>query len=587
MNIIGISGLHNSVSFKRRELPGLPERCYRIAQGFDSAAALVTDEGIIAAVAEERFTGQKATGAFPLHAIRYCLEAAKISSASIDYLAHSFAYEPYRDLYEGNEYSRREFANVYSREAQLRCLQEYLPAYNWAEKLVHVPHHLAHAASTFYVSGLESALILVVDGMGETQSATIAVGHDDHIEIIKQIPLLHSLGILYSVFTLYLGFQLTSDEYKVMGLAPYGDASRYFSKLMKLVHLKEDGTCTIPILSKNHTVEEQQTYGATIQELTELFGPPREPGTAITQVHKDIAAALQGVLQTSLLHILRHFKRATGQHNLCMAGGVALNCTANGIIWRSRLFKDLFIQPAAGDDGSALGAALYLQRQHNPHHHLKKMSLPLWGPAFTNEDVEASLQQQPELSRKQYAVFEDLADAVASQLAEGKIVAWFQGRMEFGPRALGNRSILADPRHPGMRDRLNQLIKKREDFRPFAPAVLAETAADFFEIERGEESLYAYMLLIAQVRVAFRAQLPAITHVDGSARLQTVSRAENPRFWTLLKQFERRTGLPVLLNTSFNLREQPIVCSPFDAITTFLATEIDVLVIEDSVMTRK
>lgn len=587
MNIIGISGLHNSVPFKQRELPDLPSRCYRIAQGFDAAAALITDDGVVAAAAEERFTGKKATGSFPAHAIQYCLQAAELSPASIDYIAHSFAYEPYRDLYEGTEYSKREFTEVYSRGAQLHCLQEHFPSYGWSDRFVQVPHHLAHAASTFYVSGLREALILVVDGMGEAHSATIAVGAEDRIEIIKQIPLLHSLGILYSVFTLYLGFQLTSDEYKVMGLAPYGNASRYFSRLMDLVQLKEDGTYTIPLLCKNVTVEEQQTYKVTLQILAELFGPPREPGTEITQAHKDIAAALQGVLQTCLMHVLRYFKHVTGQRNLCMAGGVALNCTANGMIRRSRLFKNFFIQPAAGDDGSALGAAFYVQHQHRPHLRPGKMGLPLWGPRFTDKAVEGALQRQPELNSERYSSFEDLASDVASWLAEGQIVAWFQGRMEFGPRALGNRSILADPRDPDMRDRLNQLIKKRENFRPFAPAVTTESAATFFEVERGDEALYAYMLLVAQVRETFRKQLPAVTHVDGSARLQTVSRDENPRFWMLLKAFEKQTGLPVLLNTSFNLREQPIVCSPAEAISTFLATQMDVLVIENYVITQK
>jgi carbamoyltransferase len=587
MNVLGISGLHNSVPFKKRELPNLSPRYYRIAQGADSAAALVTNDGIRAAAAEERFTGEKQTGSFPANAIRYCVHSATITPESIDYLAHSFSYEEDRSHYEYTEFARKQFAEVYSREAQIRCIEEHFPSNNWAHKFVQVPHHLAHAASAFYVSGFDESLILVVDGMGERHCTTVAVGRKNNIEIIKQIPALHSLGILYGLFTLYLGFHMGSDEYKVMGLASYGDPRRYFGRIMELIHLKTDGTYTTPILFKNSSIEEKETYQGSLRVLAEVFGPARESCGEITQHHMDIAAALQAGLQACLMHVLRHFRRETGQSNLCMAGGVALNCTANGVISRSRMFKDIFIQPAAGDDGSALGAALYVHHLHEPNLQFKRMGLPLWGPRYKTETIQRALGSQTQLKSILFHSFKDLARDIAKRIARGEVVAWFQGRMEFGPRALGNRSILADPRDPGMRDHLNRLIKKRESFRPFAPAVIAEAAAQFFEIERQKESLYAYMLFTTQVRAPYREQLPAITHVDGSARVQVVPKADNPRFWSLIDEFGKVSGIPVVLNTSLNLREQPIVCTPNEAIETFLSSEIDVLVIEDCVIERR
>lgn len=579
MNVIGISGLHNSVAFKKRELPDLSPRQYRIAQGFDSAAALVTSEGIEAVAAEERFTGEKKTGYFPVNAIRYCLDAAGISPGDVDYIAHSFSYEPFKSFYEQSEFTMRQFNEVYSHEAQVRCLREFLPSYGWEKKFVGVTHHLAHAASSFYLSGFKDALILVVDGMGEIHSMTVAVGSETGIEVIKQMPTLHSLGILYGLFTIYLGFWGGLDEYKIMGLAPYGNPRRHFHKFMEFINLNNDGTITIPVLLHNKTIEEKETYSGTLRMLAETFGRARDPDTEITQNHMDIAAALQSALQACLMHILRHFKKETGHRNLCMAGGVALNCTANGVIKRSRLFKGMFIQPASGDDGSALGAALYVRRLHEPDRSPAEMGLPFWGPEFTDKEILDALKDRRDCEGTFWDSFDDLAEEVASKLAEGRIVAWFQGRMEFGPRALGNRSILADPRDGNMRDRINALVKKREWFRPFAPAVTAEAAPRFFEIGDGDESNFAYMLLVTQVRGEYREKLPAVTHVDGSARVQSVSMRGNPRFWTLLNEFEKISGLPVLLNTSFNVKGQPIVCTPEEAVDTFILAKLDFLVI--------
>jgi carbamoyltransferase len=578
MNIIGISGLEHSVPFKKRELPNLSSRHYRIAQGFDSAAALVTRQGIRAAAAEERFTGDKATGAFPLNAIQYCLEAAQLEPESIDFVAHGFSYEPYRDLYEQEEFLNKQFMEVYSPEAQLDSLRRHLPSWDWDKKLIPVAHHLAHAASAFYLSGFDESLVLVSDGMGEMHSATIAIGKGDQIQTIDQLPGLHSLGILYGVFTLYLGFYMGLDEYKVMGLAPYGNPRRHFAKVMGLVQLKDGGTYTIPILSQNCTLQEKETYGGTLRALADMFGPAREPDSEINQEHMDIAAALQAALQASLMHVLLYFKNQTHQSNLCMAGGVALNCSANGVIHRSRMFKRVFVQPAAGDDGTALGAALYVQRLQDPVSIRESMTVPLWGPEYDDEAISRVLRDRQDCQKYFFRSFDELAEEVARRLAKGQIVGWFQGRMEFGPRALGSRSILADPRDPNMRNRINALVKKREEFRPFAPAVVAEAASHYFDVREGEESTYAHMLFVTQVRKDFQNQLPAITHVDGSARVQTVARKEQPRFWRILDAFAGVTEMPILLNTSFNVRGQPIVRTPAEAVDTFLTAQLNALV---------
>ena len=588
MNIIGISGLNNSIAFKKKQFPNLSSREYRITQGFDSAAALVSGGEIKAAVAEERFTRKKATGSFPVHAIQHCLKAANLKPDNIDYIAHGFSYEPYRSFYEeDSEFTQKQFEEVYSQEAQIRCIEENFPSYGWASKFVPVTHHLAHAASTFYPSGFEESLILVVDGMGEVHSMTVAVGRDNDIEVIKEVPALHSLGVLYGIFTLYLGFYMNLDEYKVMGLAPYGNSRRYFAKLMEFVQLKSDGTYTIPLLSQDKTLEEKETHRGALQALADVFGPTRDPETEISQHHMDIAAGLQATLQTALMHVVRHFKKETGQSNLCMTGGVALNCTANGAIKRSRLFKNMFIQPAAGDDGSSLGAALYAQHQKSPDVRFQKMTVPLWGPEYSPEAIEEVVKGQQECDYLFYPSFDKLTVEVAKRIAEGQIVAWFQGGMEFGPRALGSRSILADPRIPDMRDKINKLVKKREEFRPFAPAIIEEGASKFFDIDKGDEWSHAHMLFVIQVRTPYRKQLPAITHVDGSARVQTVSKDQNPRFWTVLNEFGKISGMPLLLNTSFNVRGQPIVCTPAEACETFLFAGLDLLVIGNYLVTRK
>lgn len=587
MDILGISGLDNAVRFKQSRFPDLEKRSYRIAQGFDSAAVLVRDGRVSFAVAEERLIREKATGAFPVHSIRCCLEHARLDPRNLTHVAHGFDYAPYRAAFENEALYRDQFAQVYDSRLQVQLLEEHFPGADWQGKFVAVPHHLAHAASAFYQSGFSEALVMVSDGMGEVDSMTMYAVAGNRFDLLASVPAFHSLGALYGVFTLYFGFDFNMDEYKVMGLAPYGDRRKYFNQVMALVRLKDDGTYTIPIFASDSTVLEKETHAGVLRELSERFGPARAADGELDQRFKDLAAALQAVLQTVQLHVLRHFAVQTGLRDLCMAGGVALNCTNNGIVRRSRLFRRVFVQPAAGDDGSALGAALYVQHSREATTPVARIAAPLWGPAYGREEIQAVLAARDDVDTEPYDSFPALAAAAAERLASGQIIGWFQDRMEFGPRALGSRSILADPRPPDMRSRVNMLVKKREGFRPFAPAVAAERAAEYFDLENGDEETYAHMLFVVPVRSAFRDKLPAITHVDGTARVQTVSRATNERFHEVLNAFAGKSGMPILLNTSFNVKGQPIVCTPVEALDTFLAAGLDSMVLGDFMVTAK
>jgi carbamoyltransferase len=588
MNVVGFSGFDRAIAFKKREMPGLQPQEYRIVQGLDAAAALVNDAGIVAACAEERFCGEKGVGKFPRAALDACLRMGGIDLAKVDHLAHAFDHEPYADAFSHSELAKRQFAQVYARAAVLDVVREHLGEGAWQDKLVTVPHHIAHAASAYFPSGFEDALILISDGMGEQDSATIAVGQGNEIQILDRISQRNSLGILYGLYTMHLGFRFNSGEYKVMGLAPYGRPDRHFQRIMDLVRLEPRGRYSIPILQMNATEIEQQTYRGTRKVMEESFGPARRPEDEITQEHKDVAAALQAVLQTTLLHTLSHFKAEVGARNLALAGGVALNCSANGVIRRSRLFSDIFVQPAAGDDGAALGAALWTFKQAGKRVVSRRMAGPFWGEEATEAEILAALQhpdlhasaagQEARFEVRRFADVGELSSVVAGQEAAGKIVAWFQGRMEFGPRALGNRSVLADPRSAEMRTKINALVKKREEFRPFAPAVLGHRAEKYFDLREKDAHIFAHMLFVADVRPEYRELLPAVTHVDGSARVQTVFASENPRFFALLEAFERQTGLPILLNTSFNVRGQPIVRTAGEAVATFLEAGLDALV---------
>ena len=585
MNILGFSGLDTSVQFKRSWFPSLSEREYRIVQGLDSAAAFVRDGRVEFAAAEERFSRCKGTGAFPIGAMRAALAECGCTEADVDVVAHGFDYAPLQSQFLEDPYTRAQYREVYDPEVQLQLLKRQLAGIDWRGKFVAVPHHVAHAASAFFQSGMDESLVLVTDGAGERDSLTVFAASGAELEPIAKVSAFHSLGTLYGVFTLYLGFEFNSDEYKVMGLAPYGEPRRYFAEMMELVHLRDDGTYVIPVFGENKTLEERETHRGVLRALEARFGPPRAPEGEMEQRHKDIAAALQLVLQHAQMHVLRHFRRHTGLTNLCMAGGVALNCTANGVIKRSRLFRNVFVQPAAGDDGTALGAALYVQRRESPHTRPTRVGLPCWGPSFSTERASCAVEMRSDCRAVRYDSFPQLCEEAVRRLAAGQIIGWFQGAMEFGPRALGHRSILADPRVADMRTRVNMRVKLREGFRPFAPAVTAEGAPTYFDVAPADEATFAHMLFVMPVRPPYRAALPAVTHVDGSARLQTVSRELDERFWLLLREFERQTGVPILLNTSFNVRGQPIVCTPEEAIETFLRARLDALILDDLLIT--
>ena len=585
MLVLGISGLHRGVAFKERLVTDLDPRERRMVQGLDSAAALVSEDGVLAAAAQERYRGGKGTNIFPAEAIAACLRSAGAGLDDVEFVAHGFRYEP-SPVFELDGFSRRWFSEVYCEQAQLDVLAEHLPGRRWDSRLIRVPHHLSHAASAYLLSGFDEATVLVADGCGETESITVFDGSGPGLRPLRRYPVMSSLGLLYSIVTHYLGFLGGMDEYKVMGLAPYGDSRRYADAADDLIRLGPDGAVTVPLLGFNKDPVERETHRGALRRLAELLGPPRHPDEPVTQRHMDIAATAQDRLQEAILHVLRPAVTGRPPRPLCLAGGVALNCTANGMLARSGMFSDIFAQPASGDDGSALGAALWQLNQRSPDRPRRRMTMPCWGDEFTAAEAEAALAALDSGYRVEQFDDEELASRVAALLADGSVVAWFQGRMEFGPRALGNRSILADPTGPHMRAHLNEVVKQREMFRPFAPAVPAEDAGRYFEIPAGQEHLYQHMLFVAPVRAGYRERLPAVTHVDGSARLQVVDRRNAPGFWRLLRRFGELRGLPVLLNTSFNLRGQPIVRTPAEAVATYARSRIDALAINGYLATR-
>ena len=583
MKIIGISGLENSMPFKKTSFPGLDEREYRITQGMDAAAALVIDGKLVVAAEQERFNRQKATGKFPIDAINFCLREAGLSIDEIDEIAHGFDYAPYRPLYAQDEVSAELYKKVFSREALLEQVRRDLPGF--AESKVHqVGHHLAHAASAAYTSGWDECLIVVNDAMGEIESLTVYDFHDGEFEKLRTIGANDSIGILYSLVTLHLGFDFNSDEYKIMGLAPYGDPSHFRGFFEQAVELHDDGSFRIPMLKLNKTREERENYTATRAYLDENLIPRRMPSQSVSPVHEDVAAALQECLERVILHVCEHFGRETGLRHLALAGGVALNCTANGKLMRSGLFDEIYVQPVAGDDGVALGAALYRTALAGEAVNTR-LPAPLFGPRYTDSEIEAALKKfDGKIVWKKFDSLDSTCAEAARLIADGRVIAWDRGRMEYGPRALGNRSILADPGHPEMRDRINAMVKKREAFRPFAPACAVEEAHRWFDVPQGAE--FPYMISIVNVRPEMRNLLPAITHVNGSARLQSVSAQDNADFHALLTAVGKTTGRQMVLNTSFNVKGQPIVNTPEEAIETFLGTGIEFLFLENYHVTR-
>ena len=582
----------------------------------DSAAALLVDGRIVAAAQEERFTRRKHDARFPRHAIEYCLEAAGVGLGAVDHVA--FYDKPFlkfeRLLETYLAFAPRGFRSfsmaipvwlkekLFQKALLKKELRAYAPDYDWERRLLFAEHHQSHAASAFFASPFEEAAVLTMDGVGEWATTSVGFGRGSTLEMRREIHFPHSLGLLYSAFTAYLGFKVNSGEYKVMGLAPYGDPRYTQAILDHLIDVKKDGSFRLDLSYFDYCTGLRMTN----DRFAALFdGPARRPDERLTQRHMDLAASIQAVTDEVVLRLTSALARETGAENLCLAGGVALNCVANGKVLRDGRFRRLWIQPAAGDAGGALGAAFcaYHLFRGQPRKPIEPdaMAGAYLGPAFSQTDVETRLAW---LGARFSTLDDDgLIEATAEALAAGKAVGWFQGRMEFGPRALGARSILGDPRSPTMQSALNLKVKYRESFRPFAPSVLREDVADWFELDRDSP----YMLLVAAVSKQHRREMtaedqalwgieklnvprssiPAVTHVDYSARIQTVHRESSPRYHALLSAFKARTGCPVLVNTSFNVRGEPIVCTPEDAFRCFMGTEIDVLAIENCYLTRE
>lgn len=576
----------------------------------DSAAALVVDGQIVAAAQEERFTRVKHDHEFPLHAIDYCLQEAGLTPAELDYVG--FYDKPFL------KFERLIETYLAYCPVGFRSFLQAIPL--WVHQKLHLPremsrglggnyrrkfifpeHHESHAASAFFPSPFEEAAILTLDGVGEWATTSYGSGHGNRISLTHELHFPHSLGLLYSAFTYYCGFKVNSGEYKLMGLAPYGEPRFVEAINEHLIDVKEDGSFRMDQSYFNYC----QGLTMTSRKFDQLFGaPPRKPESPLTQRDMDLAASVQQVTEEIMLRISRHVHKETGLNNLCLAGGVALNCVGNGRILREGPFENVWIQPAAGDAGGALGVALLIWHQllDEP----RAVAVPdaqggsLLGPQYTNDEIRHFLDGEGAVYER-FASEQALCERVAELLAEENVVGWLQGRMEFGPRALGSRSILGDARSPRMQSVMNRKIKFRESFRPFAPVVLRSRVAEYFEMRPEEDS--PYMLLVAPVaedkRLAngqpadgldklkqIRSEVPAITHVDNSARVQTVDPQRHGRFHRLLQAFEQRTGCPVLINTSFNVRGEPIVCSPEHAYRCFMMTNMDVLVLEDFVLRK-
>jgi carbamoyltransferase len=584
VKILGISGIDGSVAFKREHSPRLSAREHRMTQGHDSAASLIVDGEVVAAVAEERISRQKHTGDFPAGAIKSVLARAGLETKDLDEVVHAFDYGPYAGIYGLDPVSALLYRDVLSREAFVNRVAQHLPEVDPA-RIRHVDHHLAHAASAYYTSGWNQCLVVVIDGMGEAHGATIYRADNGHLSRVHRVSALDSIGIFYSLVTLHLGFDFNADEYKVMGLAPYGDPLRFRDFFEDAVRLRDNGCWEIPALKLERSREDRDRYGAARRHLVHHLGPERAPESEIDAFHKDVAAGLQACLDRAIVHLCNHFGEKLGERRLAMAGGVALNTTANARVVESGRFRELYVQPASGDDGAALGAALARAAEANEVVN-RRSPTPFYGPADTGIQIRDALREFGD--RIQVTPLESLNCAchqAATMIAAGEVIAWSRGRMEYGPRALGHRSILADPGRAEMRDRVNALVKLREAFRPFAPAVSIEQVAHWFDV--APRTSLPYMNVNVMVRTEHRSELPAVTHVDGSARVQTVSDADNSEFHTLLRAVGEHTGRELVLNTSFNVRGQPIVNSASEAISTFLSTGIQALFLDDTLIQRR
>jgi carbamoyltransferase len=576
----------------------------------DSAACLVKDGEIIAAAQEERFTRKKHDQSFPVHAIRYCLDHGSITGAPLDYVA--FYDKPFlkfeRILETYLAYAPFGIGSF------LMSMPQWLKKKIWIKelikdelkysgKIIFPEHHESHAASAFFPSPFREAAFITMDGVGEWSTTSFGVGNDNHIQLLADIRFPHSLGLLYSAFTYYTGYKVNSSEYKVMGLAPYGEP-RYKDLIYRhLIDVKDDGSFRMNMDYFNYCAGLTMTNA----KFHQLFGgPPRKPEGKLTKKQMDLARSVQEIAEEIILKMARHVKKETGMRYLCLAGGVALNCVANGKLLREGLFDDIWIQPAAGDAGGAIGCALftwyqYLDNQRQTDNNTDFMKGSYLGPEFSTDSIESFLKK----NGYPYRLLTDteLPETIADLIAHEKVIGWFQGRMEFGPRALGARSIIGDARSPHMQKTMNLKIKYRESFRPFAPSVKAENISDYFEIDRESP----YMLLVADVKKdkqrqmsekqrsyfglkklnVVRSEIPAVTHVDYSARIQSVNGTAHPLYYLMISKFNEKYGCPVIVNTSFNVRGEPIVCTPQDAYLCFMRTEMDYLVMGNCLLDKR
>ena len=581
----------------------------------DSAAAIVDENGIVAAAQEERFTRKKHDHNFPIHAINYCLKEAGTSVEELDqivfYEKPLLKFDRLLETYIGfAPVGLQSFVKAMPQWLKQKLhlpreIKKNLPG-KWNNPIVFTSHHESHAASAFFPSPFDEAAILTMDGVGEWDTATIGVGEGNRIELLKSMHFPDSLGLLYSAFTYFCGFRVNSGEYKLMGLAPYGKPVFRDLILDKLIDLKEDGSFSANLEYFNYC----QGLTMTNDKFAKLFGgPPRKSESDITEREINLASSVQAVTEEIVLRMAEYAKQLTQKENLCLSGGVALNCVANGKLLKQKIFKEIWIQPASGDAGGALGAALLTQYQLRKRERITSpqdsMNGSFLGPKFDNDTVRSFLEEK-RIPHHFYDSEKELLDKICEYIEEGKIIGWFQGRMEFGPRALGGRSIIGDARNSEMQTKINLSIKFRESFRPFAPSVLEEDFSSFFELKTPSP----YMLLVAPVKNNIRRELspedkremkdpnllkrvkiersslPAITHVDYSARVQTVNEERNDRYYRLIREFKNSYDSPVLVNTSFNIRGEPIVCTPQDAYRCFVSTDMDVLVLENSVLLK-
>jgi len=578
----------------------------------DSAACLIKDGEILSAIQEERISRKKHDPSFPRNSILFCIKEANISEKEIDYvvfydkpflkferlLETYFAFAPrgFRSFVSSMPIWLKE--KLFQKNLIIKELKKIFGKKTiWKDRLLFSEHHLSHAASAFFVSPFKKAAILTMDGVGEWTTTSIAIGNENEIKILKEINFPHSLGLLYSAFTYYAGFKVNSGEYKLMGLAPYGKP--IFVDIIKnnLIAIKEDGSFKINMSYFDYCTGLKMTN----KKFNDLFGgEPRKPESNLTNKEMNIASSIQVVIEEIIIKIAKNIKKETDLENLCLAGGVALNCVVNGKLLKEKIFKNMWIQPASGDAGGALGAALavyylMLGNKREIDKNRDSMKGSFLGPSYSNNEIENILLK----SKVQYSKLDtkEIVEKVSEDLKMGKAIGWMQGRMEFGPRALGGRSIIADPRSPNMQKLLNLKVKYRESFRPFAPSILREKLSEWFELEQDSP----YMLLVADVKDTkiikmtddekklfgidklniVRSNIPSVTHVDNSARIQTVHKDTNPIYYDLINKFNKLTDCPIIINTSFNIRGEPIVCSPEDALKCFMGTELDILVIEN------